>query len=314
MARRYCLAIDLGGTQLRAALVDAAGQLHHRKSVRTAPAKEAVEIVDQMADLARQVLAGCGADEVESVGLCSPGPLDVEEGRIISVYTIPSFIDVPIVKLLEARLPYRVHLENDGVAAAAGEWKHGAGQGVRSMVYITVSTGIGGGIIADGQVLYGRKGLAGHVGHIKIEANGRRCGCGNPGCWEAYASGTFWAQTAQAAAAGRSDTLLGQNGATIDPPAIFAAANMGDRLARQLVAEEADYLGIGIVSLLHLLSPEVIVMGGGVMNGFDQLIGGIRQRVEADAMPAFRAVPIRKAALGGDSGLVGAAMLAFGRA
>lgn len=312
MSGRFCLTIDLGGTQIRAALADADGKLHHRRSARTDSTSGSVaHVVEQMATLAQEVLAQATPGDVRAIGLSSPGPLDAAEGHIISITTIKGFVDVPIVRLLEARLPYNVHLENDAVAAAVGEWKHGAGQGVGSLVYITVSTGLGGGIISDGHVVRGRKGLAGHIGHMKIEANGVRCLCGNPGCWEAYASGTSWAQRARVAAAGRNDTALGRHGAEIDPAAIFAAAQAGDRLAQKLVAEEADYLGIGIVSLLHLLSPEVIVMGGGVSNGFEQLIGGIRARVEADAMPAFRAVPVKRAALAGDSGLVGAAMLAF---
>jgi glucokinase len=313
MAGRYCLTIDLGGTQLRAALADEAGVLHHRQAVLTASAAGTAAIVDQLVDMAREVLSHCDAGDVRGIGLSSPGPLDVEEGYIFSITTIRNFFDVPIVKLLEAQLPYKVHLENDAVAAAIGEWKRGAGQGLSSLVYMTVSTGLGGGIISDGRVVRGRKGLAGHIGHMKIEANGLRCTCGNPGCWEAYASGTNWALRAQAAVAGRSDTVLGANGAVLDAAAIFAAAQAGDRLAQELVSEQADYLGIGIVSLLHLLSPEMIVMGGGVSNGFDQLIGGIRARIDRDVMPAFRSVPVKRAALGGDSGLIGAAMQAFER-
>ncbi len=130
------------------------------------------------------------------MGVSSPGPLDTEQGIAIGLPTIKDFDNVPLRALLQNQLPHRVFLENDGIAAAIGEWKFGAGQGFLSLVYVTVSTGIGGGVIVDGHVMRGRKGMAGHIGHMAIMPNGLRCNCGSIGCWEAYAAGpAFTAQS-----------------------------------------------------------------------------------------------------------------------
>jgi glucokinase len=192
-------------------------------------------------------------------------------------------------------LPYKVYLENDGIAAAIGEWKFGAGQGLASLVYVTVSTGIGGGVVVDGKVLHGRKGMAGHIGHMAIMPHGVRCNCGSVGCWEAYAAGPAFAARAKATTAAE----------------VFAAALAGDKAAQQHVDDEVYFLSLGITSLLHLYSPEMIIIGGGLSNAFHQLHPGIARYVAENAMPAFRDVPIVKAGLGGNSGLVGAAALVF---
>ncbi len=178
------------------------------------------------------------------------------------------------------------------------------------LVYVTVSTGIGGGVIADGRVLRGRRGLAGHVGHLVIVKDGVRCNCGNPGCWEAYGAGPAFERRAREQVAASPASSLAA-AAPLDARAVFAAAAAGDRLALSLVAEEADILGVGMVSLLHLYSPQRIIVGGGLANSFDLLLPGIMARIASDAMPAFRDVPVVRAALGGNSGLVGAAALAF---
>jgi glucokinase len=193
-----------------------------------------------------------------------------------------------------------VQLENDGIAAAIGEWKHGAGKGLQSIVYVTVSTGIGGGVIVDGNVLRGRKGMAGHIGHMAIYPEGLRCSCGNAGCWEAYAAGPAFAA--------RAATALGKN---LQPMEVFALARQGDAMAQNQVDEEARLLGIGITSLLHLYSPEKIIIGGGLSNAFAQLEPGIAAYIKDNAMLAFKDTPVVTAALGGNSGLVGAAVLVF---
>ena len=156
-------------------------------------------------------------------------------------------------------------------------------------------------------------GMAGHIGHMTIIRDGVVCGCGNPGCWESYASGTAFGKRARERAAG-AVTILGAGGALIDARTVFAAAATGDALALDLVAEQADFIGVGLVGLAHLFSPERIIIGGGVANGFEALLPGILARFQACAMPAFRPIEIVKAELGGNSGLIGAAMLAFERA
>jgi glucokinase len=293
---KLALALDFGGTQLRAAAIDASGKIHHRESVATQSNGTGEIIVGQIAELAKKVMDSCG--EVAGVGLSALGPLNTKSGVITTPATLPNFRDVPIRAMLEDALHCAVLIENDAISAALGEWKYGAGRGVQSLVYITVSTGLGGGVISDGHVLRGASGFAGHVGHMKLFPDGVICGCGNPGCWEAYASGSAFTA--------RGREKLG----ALTAEEVFARASKGDVIAQQLVDEEADYLGVGIVSLLHLFNPERVVVGGGMSNAIQQLQPGITRRVEREAMPAFR-VEIRKAELGDNSGLLGVAQLVF---
>jgi len=191
-----------------------------------------------------------------------------------------------------------VRLENDGIAAAIGEWRLGAGRGYANLVFVTLSTGIGGGVVIDGRVLRGRMGMAGHVGHMTVVQDGEPCPCGNRGCWEAYAAGP--------ALAARASRRAGRE---MDAAAVFDAAAAGDPLAVELVAEEADLVGVGLASLLHLYSPEILILGGGLATRFDALRPGIAARLARAAMPSFRDVPVVPAGLGGDAGLVGAGLL-----
>ena len=310
---KLAIAIDLGGTLARAALVDRSGKILKRASVPTAAKIGPPVVMEQLIGLAREVSADVPRAALAGAGVSSPGPLDADRGVTYKLPTIEGFLDFPIVQTLHDALQVPVALENDGLAAALGEWRHGAGRGRNHFVYVTVSTGIGGGIVCDGRMLRGRMGMAGHIGHMIIVRDGDVCGCGNPGCWEAYASGTSFARRARARAAGAA-TSLGANGAEIDARAVFAAAEKGDALAKELVAEQADFLGIGMVSLAHLYSPELIIMGGGVASNFELLLPGILARFQRDAMPAFREIEFVRAELGENSGLIGAGMLAFDRA
>jgi glucokinase len=287
------VAVDLGGTQIRSALVNQQGQILKRFATATQAAAGPVVVIQQLVDAAREVSGD--ASNILGVGISSPGPLDTEQGIAIGLPAFKDFDNVPLLALLQQQLPHRVYLENDGIAAAIGEWKFGAGQGLRSFVYVTVSTGIGGGVIVDGKVLHGRKGLAGHIGHMAIMPHGLRCNCGSVGCWEAYAAGPAFAARASASSAAE----------------VFAAARQGDGAAQQHVDDEIYFLSLGMTSLLHLYSPEMLIIGGGLSHAFDQLHPGISSYVSKNAMPAFRDVPIVKAGLGGNSGLVGAAALVF---
>jgi glucokinase len=248
------------------------------------------------------------------VGVSSPGPLDTTTGRTLGLPTLRGFEDFPLKQALEAALQRPVVLENDGIAAAVGEWTFGAGQGVRNMIYVTVSTGIGGGVIVDGNVMRGRRGMAGHIGHMCIVPGGDLCGCGNRGCIEAYASGPNFARRARLRVSDDPSSVLHHEATRLDSRTIFAAAREGDRLANVLVDEEAKYLGEGFRSLAHILSPDFIVMGGGMSHEFERLQPIIADVLAADPMIAFRDVKLVKAALGQNSGLVGAAALAFSAA
>ncbi len=305
------IAIDLGATRIRAALIDEKGAVRERAAALTAADAGAGVVVDQLARLATSVMARVDRSDLVGVGVCAPGPLDAKRGLVLATPTLAGFVDLPLGAMLEERIGLPISLENDGIAAALGEWRFGAGAGRDNVVYVTVSTGVGGGVIADGRVLRARRGMAGHVGHMTIVRDGEVCSCGNRGCWEAYASGTALAKRAKIRAASSPSTALGLNGAATDGFAVFDAAAKGDALAKDLVSEEADLVGIGVVNLLHLYSPDIVVVGGGLSNGFHLLRSGIITRIRAAALSPFRDTPVVRAALGDDSGLVGAAILAF---
>lgn len=294
----HAIALDLGGTQTRAALVDEHGNVTNRVTLPT-PAQQGPDaVIAKIAEAAGY--ATSGATDIIGVGLSSPGPLDTEAGIAIRLPNFKDFVNVPLRAALEEKLQRKVHLENDGIAAAIGEWKFGAGRGLHSIVYVTVSTGIGGGVIVNDTVVRGHMGMAGHVGHMAIMANGTRCNCGNTGCWEAYAAGPFFAA--------RASRALGR---TVQPTDVFALAREGNPVAQQQVDEEANLLGLGLTSLLYLFSPQKIIIGGGLSNASDQLFPGINAYIQSNAMHPFRDVPIVKAGLGGNSGLIGAAAMVF---
>ena len=290
--------IDLGGTSLRAALVGADGRVAARRALATRAREGPDVVVGQIVEAVAAVSAMAGTGRIRGVGVSAPGPLDTRRGVALQLPTLAGFADFPLAETLARRLGMPVRLENDGIAACLGEWRFGAGRGRENLVYVTLSTGIGGGAVVDGRLLRGRMGLAGHVGHMTIVRDGVPCPCGNRGCWEAYAAGPAFAARASARA-----------GRPMDAAAVFDAAAAGEPLARELVAEEADLIGIGVANLLHLFSPEVVVLGGGLGNRFDALLPGIAARLARAAMPCFRDVPVVPAALGDNAGLVGAGLL-----
>lgn len=311
---RLALGVDLGGTRLRAAAMTQTGEIVASAEMPTEAQGGPERILGDIVGLVKTVTDGISADAIVGLCVCAPGPLDARNGIALHIPTLPGFDDFPVAAVLGAKLPFPVSLENDGIAAAVAEWRYGAGRGVDNLVYMTVSTGIGGGVIADGRVLYGRMGMAGHIGHMSIRPDGNICPCGNAGCFEAYGSGTAFTARGRKAAAGRRESSLSGIADILHARDIFTAARDGDGLARDLVAEEAEILGQGVRSLLHLYSPDLVVIGGGLSNAFDQLEGGIRAYISARALPPFREIPIRRAELGDLSGVVGTAALAFAHA
>ncbi len=293
------IAVDLGGTQVRAALVDHLGNIHARENALTHAQAGPVVVVQQIGQLVALIKAK--SKNIIGVGVSSPGPLDTVEGLALSLPTLKGFTSFPLRQALRDEIQMDVKLENDGIAAAVGEWRFGAGMGMQNLVYVTVSTGIGGGVIVDNHVMRGRKGMAGHVGHMSISRDGLRCSCGNMGCIEAYAAGpAFTARSRQVLA---NDSLSAAD--------VFQLARSGDVKARALLEEEGEFLGLGFTSLLHLYSPDILVMGGGLSNEFETLYPFINRHIQAHAMVAFKNVPLVKAKLGGNSGLIGAASLVF---
>ncbi|WP_341487004.1 ROK family protein [Pararhizobium sp. A13] len=308
---KVALAFDLGGTELRAALVSKEGNLLSFAAAPTHAAEGPEAVIHQIELLAAQIRAETPDLVPIGVGIGAPGPLDPEAGIVIAPPTLAGWYEVPLADILSNRLGLPAKLENDANAAAFGEWRYGAGRGAGSMVFVTVSTGIGGGVIADGRILHGRRGLAAEIGHMTITNEGERCFCGAVGCFEAVASGTALGRRATARTRQFDGSMLRNLSADLDVTGrhVVEAARKGDRQALELLDAEARWIGIGFTNLLHLYSPDTIVMGGGISHGFDLLHDTIVATVRDRAMQAYRDVPIVAAQLGRHAGLVGAASL-----
>lgn len=308
---QYVIGVDLGGTQVRAIRCDTAGKIIAHAHTRTAANAGAIAILAQIEELIAEVRGDLPRQEIIGVGVGSPGPVDGRRGFIFEAPNLPGWVNVPLKTLLAERTGLPVEVGNDANAAALGEWHFGSGRGTDHFVYVTISTGIGGGVIVDRALLLGRKGIAGEVGHMVMQAGGPRCGCGNLGCWEAVASGTALARIAnQALVAGERSSLRSkQDGHKVTAKDVAMAALSGDALALRLMEQEGDLIGAGVVSLLHLFSPECIALGGGVMKSADLLMPRIRRSVVDGAMGPYADARIELATLGDRTGVLGAAAL-----
>ena len=308
---RIALAFDLGGTELRAALVGDGGNLLAFASAPTRARDGPVAVIEQITMLAEETCSELPDARPLGIGVGAPGPLDPAAGILTAPPTLSGWREVPLARLLEDRLNLPVRLENDANAAALGEWRFGAGRGTASLVFVTVSTGIGGGVIADGRIVHGRRGLAGEIGHMTITGESERCLCGAVGCFEAVASGTALGRRATALTKPGDGSVLRalSHDGDVTGQHVVEAARGGDEAALALIDREARWLGIGFTNLLHLYSPDMIVMGGGISHGYDLLRERIEATIQERAMPAYRDVPVVPAQLGRHAGLIGAASL-----
>jgi len=311
MSGALALALDLGGTQVRAALVRG-GVVLKRAAALTDVAGGPRAVFEQVRALVEGISTPQERRATLALGCCLPGPVDTDTGVVLYIATLPGWEAFPLRAELARAFGLPTVIENDAIAAAVGEWRHGAGRGLKHLVYVTVSTGVGGGAIVDGRVLHGRRGMASHFGHMSLTPDGPPCSCGRPGCFEAMASGSALGRRAQTAAARGAGHLaeVSAHGA-IGAKDVVAGARAGDAQCRALIAEEAEWLGMGFVNLIHLHSPERVIMGGGVSRAFDLMAEGIAAKIRRDAMPPFRDVGVVAAELGENSGLIGAAAQAI---
>ena len=307
----FVIGVDLGGTQLRAVLIDRAGTILAYERTDTAAAAGPAGVIAQIVQLVDRVSAKVERASILGLGIGVPGPLDPFTGIVMEAPNLDGWVNVPLRELLEAQTGLRVTIGNDANAAALGEWRFGSGRGCRDFIYVTISTGIGGGVITNNALLLGHKGIAGEVGHMTIQTDGPLCGCGNWGCWEALASGTALARAADVALERGHASLITEiaAGAPIDGGHIAQAAERGDSLAQTLMRREGDLIGVGIVNLLHLYAPERIALGGGVTKSMALLEPHMRRTIAERAMPPYRDVVIELATLGDNVGVLGAAAL-----
>jgi len=310
---QYALVADLGGTQMRVALVDRVGQMQHWSMAPTDAHTGRDAVVERLVYAFECAISEIRPERPIGVGVSLASPIDAGTGVMHNPPNLPGWDGYSLKSVLGERLSLRVSFGNDAALAAVAEHMHGAGRPYRHMVYMTLSTGIGGGVIIDGRLYTGARGYAGEIGHVTIDRNGPTCNCGNVGCLEAMASGTAVARmAAERLSSGEITSLSGSEGAAPDAQVVFEAARSGDAVAEGIVQEVATNLGIGIVSLLHAFDPEAIVIGGGLSQSLEQLLPGMNREIRMHSMAHQRQrVPIVRSELGDDVGLLGAAVLAF---
>lgn len=317
MPEQFVIGVDLGGTKILTALANGEGRVLAEQKIPTEAAKGQQHVIAQIVQSVEHVRkkAGVQTEQVPVLALGSPGPLDTRTGVIRFAPNL-AWHDLPIRQVLERQLSIPVLLDNDANLAALGEHVYGAGRGEDNMVYITVSTGIGGGLIFGGRLYRGFTDGAGEIGHMTVSPDGPLCGCGNRGCLEALASGTAIARDArELATRGRGAQILAAAGgdvAGITAVTVAAAAAAGDDTAQSIICRAARYLGIGIANIINLLNPSLVVLGGGVMNIGEPVWQNLRTEVRARTLEeAGKSVRLAAAELGGRAGVMGAIALAL---
>ena len=302
----YVIAIDIGGTRLRAAAYAPKSQtpVQLERIQSHAPGEK---VFDRLVALVQSVWPTNGT--VEAIGVSAPGPLDPHSGVVMTTPNIKEWREFPLTDNLTDRFRLPAFLGNDANLAGLAEWKFGAGRGHHNVLYLTVSTGVGGGVIIDDRLLQGHHGLAAELGHVTVAEGGPICGCGFRGHLESFSSGTGIERfVADELAAGKKSTLMGKPSAK----KIAEAALAGDRLARKAYARAGECLGIGVANYLHIFDPSIVILGGGVsMSGpllFEPFEASLRKHV---FHPRYlEGLEIKQAELGDDGGLLGALALA----
>lgn len=316
-SKSLTLGVDLGGTKILTALIDHHGEMLARDQSPTPAEKGPEEVIRAIRESAGRCFdqACLDASAIEAVGIGAPGPSNPETGVLFTSPHLPRWRDVPLVGLLEKKFKKRAFLINDANAAVLAELNSGAAQGLSQVIYLTISTGIGGGIIIDGRLYTGAIGCAAELGHMTINDQGPRCNCGNYGCLEALASGTALAREGRRRIREGAQTALLECASgdieKVDARTIRIAAEKGDALARELVARAGYYLGVGLGNLLNIFNPQMIIIGGGVSSMGDMLLApAYKTAGERAYEAAFSMVKFAGPKLGKNSGVLGAAAYA----
>jgi glucokinase len=318
MVPSHVLGVDLGGTQIRACRADRNGHILREARELTLAAEGPEAVLGRIKETLRDVLEGAAQGSVLGVGVACPGPLDPDTGVVLGPPNLPGWDNVPLRDIMQYNFNLPVFINNDANLAGLAEFHFGAGRGTSDLVYLTIGTGIGGGIIVGGRLLMGAHGLAGEPGHATVEPDGPRCNCGNVGCLESLSSGPSIArQAAEWIRQGYKSVLsqeLQKGGRELTAEMVGKAALDGDEVALRAVARAAHYLGIGVLNLIHIFDPQMVVLGGGVSKLGELLFNPVRLWVRDHALtPVQRQTPIVPAGLGDRVGLLGAVAWAFER-
>lgn len=313
----YNIGIDLGGTNIAAAVVDGNGKIICKASTPTRVEQGFQAIVKSMADLSRSLIeeAGLKPKDINSVGIGSPGTIDQEKGEIVHAYNL-GFNHSPIREEFIKHLGLPVYIGNDANVAAYGEFVYGAGNGkYKDLVAVTLGTGLGAGIVLNGKLVCGSFNGGGELGHVVLVVDGEQCNCGRKGCWEKYSSATALIEQAKKAAEKNPSSLLNQlvenDLSKMNAKIPFDAAQQGDRVAQDVIYEYTRLLAIGVGNIINMIQPEVIVIGGGVSAQGDNLLKPLVEMVKKEVFGGgdYLNTKIMIAELGNDAGIIGAAEL-----
>ncbi|MCF8038419.1 MAG: ROK family protein [Desulfohalobiaceae bacterium] len=316
-SKSLILGIDLGGTKILTAVINEKMEVIARDHSITPADKGPNDIIRAIWDSAERCFTQTTLDvtAVDAISIGAPGPSSPEAGILFTSPNLPNMRNVSLVDIFQKEFNKKVYLINDANAAALAEFKFGAARGLRHVIYITVSTGIGGGIIIDGQLYTGAIGTAAELGHMTINDRGPRCNCGNIGCWETLASGTALAREARQKIREGAQTSILKHAIgdidTVDAKTVQIAAQNGDGLAHELIARTGYYLGVGLANLLNMFNPEMIIIGGGVSNLGEMILAPAYQTAKDRAYDvAYSAVQFASPKLDRNSGVLGAAAFA----
>ncbi len=322
LARRslHSIGVDLGGTNIVTALAKHGHGLLAKSKVATRVADGPTNVIRRMAQQIKWVATHSGLPKraILGVGVGSPGPLDAWKGVVLKTPNLTGWHNVQLTKILSKATGYKVFLDNDANVAALGEHRQGAGKGCADMVMLTLGTGVGGGVILGGKLLVGADTTAGELGHFSIDPLGPPCGCGQRGCLEVFASATALARRGRELAVSPRAKVLrklcGGNLRAISSAMVHQAMLARDPMARQAWQEYIKHLATGVIGYIHVFNPQCVVLGGGVMAAAKDLLPALRIQVLKHAFPSpARRAKIVAAALGDDSGVLGAAEMALDR-
>lgn len=312
--KKFRIGVDVGGTNIKIALVDNNGEISYSNSIPTRAEMGYEYTIKSMKQAINTLMeeTQTNKDSIEGIGFGFPGQIDYKNGIVRIAPNIPGWINVPIAQEFEKEFNIPVKVDNDVRCAALGELNFGAGKGCENLVCITVGTGIGSGIIINGKLVRGASNAAGEIGHIKLQTNGGPiCGCGDTGCFEAFASApTIVSMAQEYIKGGKSTKYREMSDGEITSYIVAEAAKQGDAVAKRIFTIMGEYLGIGLASVVNLLNPEKIIIGGGVAEAGDVLFDPIKETIIKRTLPiSGSTVQVVPAQLGNSAGVIGASLL-----
>ncbi len=313
--KKYRIGVDVGGTNVKIALVDFDGKIIYSNTVPTRAEMGYEAGVNNIKQAIKELMqeTSATAKTIEAIGFGLPGQIDYKEGLVKNLPNIPGWVNIPLAKIIEEEFSIPTRLDNDVRCAALGELNFGAGKGCENLICITVGTGIGSGIVLNGKLVRGASNAAGEIGHIKMQmTGGPLCGCGDYGCFEAYASGPAIVTMAKEYISGGKSAKYKEMApdGIITPYLVAQAALQGDAVSIQIFKQMGKIIGTGLASVVNLLNPQKIIIGGGVADAGDILLEPIRQTILDRAMPIQgQSVEVVPAQLANSAGVIGASLL-----